>query len=189
MGLFKEFRNTEVKQKVGILEFFLVGIEQFLILTIVWRLLFFQYLSAAYNIEKFCDYLVKKHISTEAVDLMSYRFELRLQKEKITNLTASTIFVVYAILVSFAYRSSGGYVGNIVLNSFVLLFCMLIQLVGVYFFIKATNVFKNAAREFNLSWNKDIYYTFLVLMTAEVSATLIWSILAFSSSFLHDRNN
>jgi hypothetical protein len=59
----------------------------------------------------------------------------------------------------------------------------------VYFFIKATNVFKNAAREFNLSWNKDIYYTFLVLMTAEVSATLIWSILAFSSSFLHDRNN
>ncbi len=102
---------------------------------------------------------------------------------------ATTIFGVYALLVSLAYRSFGGRLLNIALNSFVLLFCIILQGLGVYLFIKATNVFKNAAKEFNLSWNWEIYYIFLVLMIAEVSTTLVWAIMAFSSSFILSKNN
>ena len=125
----------------------------------------------------------------EHVDLMSYKFELRLQKEKINNLIAISVFGVYAIFVSFAYKSFGGRVVNIALNSFVLLFCFIIQGLGLYLFIKATNVFKNAATEFNLSWNRNVYYIFLVLLTAEVSTTLIWSFMAFSSSLMFGKND
>ena len=79
-----------------------VGIEQFLILLIIWRVLL-QYITAAYNITKFTNFMTERGKDVWLMDFMDYKLQFSFKNEYRTNMLAKIVFLFFAILVSISY--------------------------------------------------------------------------------------
>lgn len=130
------------------MEQIVVGVEQFLILVIIWRLWFYQYWRAAYNIKKFTMHM-KKQVgesadSLQKVNLLQFKLDLKLKRESEINFIAIIVFALYSSLIAVSYLQN--LIKNSIFQNFknglLMFFTLVLYGVGGWYFYKATQIFE-----------------------------------------------
>lgn len=158
------------------LEQIAVTVEQFILLSVVYRTLFYQYYKTAYNIQLFTAKTLMLKKEPKIIDLLSQNLDEQVPNETKISVIVYTVFVCYSILVGLTYTWLTETLAAKILSVFTLGFTITIYGLGAYYFREATLIFKQASVDFGMNWNLNTQRLNKTVLTVALLDALIWSV-------------
>lgn len=163
----------------------IVGINNFIILTILWRT-YSLYMLAVFNLEKLVLYfkVERTEVDIRKVNPYTYKLDKRKKTDYRASMIANIVFCVFSILVSISYIGDvlpqAWY--QITRDGITMIVCFLIFGMGWSGLNQAIKKLQYLADEFEIEFNVSVRRQHLGIMIFELSCVFIWAICMFVAS-------